>query len=143
MGEPAPLCVPIPNLSRTFLTSFELSPLNKRCRGRLALHTLGDAALSPDAPECVAPILMTEGARPCVSATLDTQPRPSNASRKSFTLTPRFDRVRLWRERFDMCINAGEILRRGLPCSGRGESPFAKSSTAFSRYKNNETISNC
>jgi hypothetical protein len=46
-------------------------------------------------------------------AGLDLPLRPSRASLRSVTPTPRVDLAKLWREMFSPCIKAGDILRRG------------------------------
>ena len=48
------------------------------------------------------------------SAVLDMLPRPSNASLKSPTPTPRVVRAILAKDLLSICINAGDILRKGV-----------------------------
>ena len=52
---------------------------------------------------------------------IDMLLRPSNASLRSVTPTPRVDLARLCKEMFSICIRAGEILRRGEIPSPRVE----------------------
>lgn len=56
------------------------------------------------------------------SAVLDMLLRPSRASLRSVTPTLLVDRAKLWSEMFSMCINAGDILRRGDTPSPRTDS---------------------
>lgn len=59
----------------------------------------------------------TEGGR--VKAGFDIPLRPSRASRRSVTPSPRVDLARLCIDKFSMCINAGDILSRGETPSPR------------------------
>ena len=93
------------------------------------LYVLGEK-LSADAADAENPRLATEGAVSWCNAMLDMPCRPSRASRRSFTPTPLFERLRLWRERFEMCMRPGEILRRGLTLPDLQPLPRSMFSTA-------------
>lgn len=114
----APFLAPIPSLSSTSLTSFELSPFSALVLD-LGLNKPGTlTALSPDA-ECVASPKLDIEAGLWFSARVDAPLRPCNASRRSLTPTPRVERARLCNDIFEICIRPGEILSTGLRLSAR------------------------
>lgn len=87
---------PIPSLSKTCFTSLGPSPLKAGLFDLVTLYELAEKPpLSSDAPEAENPRLATDGALSCVSAMLDMPCRPSSASRRSETPTPRLERLRL------------------------------------------------
>lgn len=75
-------------------------------------------------------------------AGFDIEERPSSASRRSVTPTPRVERVRLWSDMFSMCISAGASLRRVAPPSPRRASKLDCCSVArLTRYEENKEYS--
>jgi hypothetical protein len=106
-----PFCLPIPNLFRTSLTSPALL-VTARFFGleRLLVNPSG---LDRRSREGEHSRVDTEGR--LTRAGLDAPARPSSASRKSVTPTPRTDRVRLCSERFSIAIRAGDNFNNGEP----------------------------
>jgi hypothetical protein len=67
------------------------------------------------------------------SAGFDMLLRPSRASLRSVTPTPRVERARLCRETLSMCIIAGDILSKGEIPSPRNDSKFDGRSIAMTK----------
>lgn len=108
-----PFCLPIPNLFKTSLTSPALL-VTARFLGldRLRVNPSGLERRSREGEHSR---VDTEGR--LTRAGLDAPARPSSASRKSVTPTPRTDRVRLCNERFSIAIRAGDNFNNGEPLS--------------------------
>jgi hypothetical protein len=113
-----PFCFPMPSLFSTSRTSPGLGVVTRF----LDLDRLRVGFASPPNWDEEWSRVEMDGA--AINAGFDTLLRPSRASLSSVTPTPLVDRAKLWRERFSMCINAGDIFRRGEILSPRNVSKF-------------------
>lgn len=105
--------LPIPNLSNASLTSlgapgtfFTFVVAETTLLGPL-LRTLKVWWTDPRPTEVERSKVLTEGGRGATKAGFDMLLRPSSASRRSVTPTPRLNFPRLWRERLSMFIKVG------------------------------------
>jgi hypothetical protein len=111
---PAPFALPMPSLFNTSFTSPGPASLLLCC----VLERTG-VSLRPSA--CVAEVWSRVDIDAAVSRRFefDMLFRPSNASRRSVTPTPRVERARLARDKLSICINAVGTLTRGARPSAR------------------------
>lgn len=129
---PPPPALPMPSLFKTSRTSPGPASLFL-CWGRDRT-----GVNFRDSP-CVADVCSKVDIEPAVSRRFgfDILLRPSSASRRSVTPTPRVERARLARERFSMCMNAGETLTRGESASPPRKSTLGEgASTAVAGQQN-------
>ena len=111
---PSPFCFPIPSFVRTSFTS----PCPTLFAFLEGVRLSGAIASPPVIVEARSKVDTMEDGRPRLG--LDIAARPSRASRRSITPSPRMGRdCRLCIDMLSICISAGEILRRGDRLSPR------------------------